>query len=773
MDFSKPRSFAAKVGGAKVDSLLSDPTLVDDYKDILSLKPPRDDIVESSSNMGSVVVTPAAGDDSSKQLGLWEKEQKNGELEELSDVDEKVDNAQPEENQISETVRSSMISNTSSRYSMRSESYQNQLSDLPEREDDNGHEEEIELVLNESSSSEDETYNYSDSDFEDNLQERMKNIDVTSAGSFGHEIAEGDGNFIDEDIEGEDIIKGHRGIHGLELDSSDEDNEGMLHFGDDDIEEEDLEEDDDYRPLPPPKELDPDKLYALYPFNGPDTSHCQLEQDEACILLNDQDAYWWLVKRCSDKKIGFAPAEILETFPERLARLNCWKNENMSTHSFIRSDGTIERIYDSPSEEEEEEEGELEDKEENKEVSIESNSKHSTPEQNSDGNNKSVSFKDVVEYAERFIDEDYDDSDNDESNELKHHDEYSEGLLEENNLYGPDGIIDDDDVSEVASDVSFGTNNMAPLNVKKVRVQPTKISNDILDESNEELDKEELKTSNATGLRKDGLGRSSSLKDDKDETNSDEDEHYNLEKQVSHDSKGEQESKVSDELNIDEQVNKSLELDNLKDDELEFAEPEADSDDEDDENVLSEDINKEELEAPEDDTVFKVFEAPNMPFASTQVGMQSSNSNYSISTIGEYSPSSGEFVAESPTSEKMMESNAIPSSKAVRDIADLIKSDGDQEDNQNNSKISDEHKDDTSVSSMNDEDGFDMNDANHELGSSTSLNSAFSSSKNLPSRSGSSISSDPGKHHPIVQELYNPMFLQMDTLLQQLDDIVK
>ncbi|SMN20264.1 similar to Saccharomyces cerevisiae YAR014C BUD14 Protein involved in bud-site selection, Bud14p-Glc7p complex is a cortical regulator of dynein [Maudiozyma saulgeensis] len=82
-----------------------------------------------------------------------------------------------------------------------------------------------------------------------------------------------------------------------------------------------------YQPLPPPKELDPDKLYALYAFTGTDPSYCQLKQDEDCILLNDEDAYWWLVKRCRDDAIGFAPAELLETFCERLARLNSWKNE--------------------------------------------------------------------------------------------------------------------------------------------------------------------------------------------------------------------------------------------------------------------------------------------------------------------------------------------------------------------------------------------------------------------------------------------------------------
>ncbi|KAL3232839.1 Bud site selection protein 14 [Nakaseomyces bracarensis] len=744
MDFSKPRSFAAKVGGAKVDSLLHDPSLVDDYTDILRLKPPREESVESSSNMGSVVVTPAAtSEDLSKQLGHGDEK-----VEEVRENADRVENVAIGETHV-DTVRSSMISNTSSRYSMRSESYQNQLSELPEASD-NGHEEERELNFNESSSSEDETYNYSDSDFEDNLQERMKNIEVTSAGSFVDNMDQEDNDEFEETVqdnigETDEVASTTNGINGLELDSSDDDNEGMLDFGD---EEDELDEEDDYRPLPPPKELDPDKLYALYPFNGPDSSHCQLEQDEACMLLNDQDAYWWLVKRCSDKKIGFAPAEILETFPERLARLNCWKNENMSTHSFIRSDGTIERIFDNPSG------SDIEDHEEVVESVMEDSSKDSTPTKTSERNNKSVSFNDVVEYAKRFIDEEYSDSDNEEVNELRHYDEYSEGQLEENNLYGNDGIIDDDDVSEVASDVSFGTNNMAPLNIKKVRIQQTKEDTEVLNNSDIESDSEDKSNSNVSSLRKDGLRSTSPLPENNHTTNN-------------------------------ENTNISFELDALDNDDLEFTEQEVDSgteqnngvpivDDYDKQSKNSfEDINENNQQV-EEDTVFKVFQAPNIPFAPNQNTMSNSNSNYSISTIGEYSPSSAEFASDSPKSEKMLESNVIPSSKAVRDIADLIRSDEESnEHNVDSNRSIEENKDDTSVSSINDEDGFEMDDENHELGSSTSINSAFSTSKNLPSRSGSSITSESVKHHAVVQELYSPMFLQMDSLLQQLDDIVQ
>ncbi|KAI5951419.1 BUD14 [Candida jiufengensis] len=107
-------------------------------------------------------------------------------------------------------------------------------------------------------------------------------------------------------------------------------------------------------PRSPPSELDPDKLYGLYDFSGPDPSHCSLTRNEPVHLINDEDNYWWLIKKLTkieriarenegdlskdiddlssdeeDGKIGFVPAECLETHGERLARLNCYKNEEI------------------------------------------------------------------------------------------------------------------------------------------------------------------------------------------------------------------------------------------------------------------------------------------------------------------------------------------------------------------------------------------------------------------------------------------------------------
>lgn len=185
---------------------------------------------------------------------------------------------------------------------------------------------------------EDSEYAYSDSDFEDNLEERLRSLDespesaaIETEGRVSAILARQKKGVANEDTGGLHSKGENESVQDEDDGDEDDGDEDDFKIGWNDDESDDSEE--EYQPLHPPQELDPAKLYALYPFQGPDPSHCQLNQDESCTLLNDQDSYWWLVKRCTDGKIGFAPAELLETFPERLARLNCWKNENMSSQS--------------------------------------------------------------------------------------------------------------------------------------------------------------------------------------------------------------------------------------------------------------------------------------------------------------------------------------------------------------------------------------------------------------------------------------------------------
>ncbi|CUM52403.1 uncharacterized protein AC631_03302 [Debaryomyces fabryi] len=131
-------------------------------------------------------------------------------------------------------------------------------------------------------------------------------------------------------------------------------------------------------PRSPPREIDPDKVYGLYDFSGPDPLHCILSRDEPVYLLNDEDNYWCLIKKLSKEeriavisqrlngseevpkdpfgdeeygKIGFVPAECLETYGERLARLNCFKNEELEklSRENLNNDDSIQILENDPS----------------------------------------------------------------------------------------------------------------------------------------------------------------------------------------------------------------------------------------------------------------------------------------------------------------------------------------------------------------------------------------------------------------------------------------
>ncbi|OUM55199.1 hypothetical protein BVG19_g4691 [[Candida] boidinii] len=147
-------------------------------------------------------------------------------------------------------------------------------------------------------------------------------------------------NSINNTIDFKDII--HQVSDRNEF--TEDDQEDIRSMGDQDEADDDEDEDDDELESPlsdyandsllpsppssPPRDLDPGKLYALFDFSGPEDSHLELTKDDPVELLNDSDSYWWLVRKLNGlNAVGFAPAEILETYEERLARLNCWKNE--------------------------------------------------------------------------------------------------------------------------------------------------------------------------------------------------------------------------------------------------------------------------------------------------------------------------------------------------------------------------------------------------------------------------------------------------------------
>lgn len=220
-------------------------------------------------------------------------------------------------------------------------------------------------------------------------------------------------------------------------------------------------------PRSPPREIDPDKVYGLYDFSGPDPLHCTLSRDEPVYLLNDEDNYWCLIKKLSKEermavislrrngsevipkdpfedeeyeKIGFVPAECLETYGERLARLNCFKNEELEKMSRENhdNDDSIQILDIEPSG--------LDNN--SAQSNMSQDSTHTTDlERRNTKTNKSVTFEDLGILD--FYDQEEDDG-NKENNEFGQHlltvshDELQSLSLPQN---------DEDKISEVLSDV--------------------------------------------------------------------------------------------------------------------------------------------------------------------------------------------------------------------------------------------------------------------------------------------------------------------------------
>ncbi|RKP02491.1 hypothetical protein CXG81DRAFT_7542, partial [Caulochytrium protostelioides] len=67
-------------------------------------------------------------------------------------------------------------------------------------------------------------------------------------------------------------------------------------------------------------------VYALHTFIANLEGQVCVMKGDALLLLDDANAYWWLVKCIKTEEIGYIPAENVETPYERLARLNRQRN---------------------------------------------------------------------------------------------------------------------------------------------------------------------------------------------------------------------------------------------------------------------------------------------------------------------------------------------------------------------------------------------------------------------------------------------------------------
>ena len=693
---------------------------------------------------------------------------------------------------------------------------------------------------------------YSDSEFEEGLGTRMQQLDSadyrrnsnvsndsdeTSSKLSQH--SRGDTIEVDGDLSSID--------QGIDVGSDEE-------FLDGD-EEADLEA--EFQPLPPPTELDPGKLYALYPFNGPDASHCQLEQDEPCILLNDQDVYWWLVKRCRDNKIGFAPAEILETFPERLARLNCWKNENMSSSS--RDLTVINKVSDELVGEEEEEEKENGDHKEgidkdgDNKITTSNEGKHTLKNYKKSG--KSVSFSDIVSYADRYIEySDVGDEDSvieeeeEEEREKKnvdkengngvstlhrnarHYDKFGEETLQFDD--------EDDNMSETLSETSFSTGFAQPLVLTKRRAAAHKANRDSFGSGH---------TRNGSNSSNGEASRPSSQESCYRASSEGEDSENEIgQSKKTNKGVGTANTALTDSDSDSEDIEETKDghrpwdmMHSRRYRDVDETSPDKNDNSNDNSNSSNYEDNHDhngEDEDEDDDNPQKIFEAPTAPFLSKTGSTDASNSRNSVSTLGEFSPSSLEYTAADFDSPKKTLSVApdiivtprsptsLPSSHAIQDIPMFLRA-GRPDSNSNINEIEDqsqeqapdqesldlkvtnkeENGDTTQISS---ESNYKVDDTLTKVCTQTSVTTVEELSMDpiivtttttgivIPSNKLSTKARLPspevadqdrkrvevshidrlpsnGSYHPVIDEIYAPFFRQIDELISKIDRLLQ
>ncbi|KAI7872666.1 hypothetical protein BDF14DRAFT_1872902 [Spinellus fusiger] len=79
----------------------------------------------------------------------------------------------------------------------------------------------------------------------------------------------------------------------------------------------------------PDEDINFDLVYALHNFVATVEGQVSVVKGDALILVDDSNAYWWLIKVLKSSQVGYLPAENIETPFERLSRLNKHKNAEM------------------------------------------------------------------------------------------------------------------------------------------------------------------------------------------------------------------------------------------------------------------------------------------------------------------------------------------------------------------------------------------------------------------------------------------------------------
>lgn len=86
----------------------------------------------------------------------------------------------------------------------------------------------------------------------------------------------------------------------------------------------------------PDDNIDYSLVYALHTFLATVEGQASVVRGDSLVLLDDSNAYWWLIRVLKTQELGYIPAENIETPDERLARLNKHRNIDVSAVLFER-----------------------------------------------------------------------------------------------------------------------------------------------------------------------------------------------------------------------------------------------------------------------------------------------------------------------------------------------------------------------------------------------------------------------------------------------------
>jgi hypothetical protein len=90
----------------------------------------------------------------------------------------------------------------------------------------------------------------------------------------------------------------------------------------------------------PDEDIDFQLTYALHTFVATVDGQASVIKGDSLVLLDDSNVYWWLVRVLKTEEVGYIPAENIETPWERLARLNKYRNVEVSARGARTSEAS-------------------------------------------------------------------------------------------------------------------------------------------------------------------------------------------------------------------------------------------------------------------------------------------------------------------------------------------------------------------------------------------------------------------------------------------------